>query len=67
MRVGIVLKLRKAFEEVGRRGIYDASRSTTKGDPTKSTLVHEYITFKHLEQGESDIILEVLQKLQTLK
>ena len=51
MRVGIVLKLRKAFEEVGRRGIYDAS--TTKGDPTRSTLVHEYITFKHLEQGES--------------
>ena len=48
MRVGIVLKLRKAFEEVGRRGIYEAS--TSKGDPTRSVLVQEYITFKQMEQ-----------------
>ena len=54
MRIGIVLKLRKAFEEVGRRGTYEPA--TLKGDPTKSTLIHEYITFKHMEQGESGVL-----------
>ena len=37
MRVGIVLKLSKAFYEVGRRGTFD--KQTMSGDPTKSTLV----------------------------
>ena len=54
MRIGIVLKLRKAFQEVGRRGQYEPL--TTKGDPTNSTLVHEYIIFKLMEQGESGVL-----------
>ena len=37
MTVGIVLKLRKAFEEVGRRGPFDIT--TMAGDPTRSLLV----------------------------
>ena len=53
MRIGIVQKLRKAFEEVGRRGPYDPYMA--KGDSTKSKLVQEYIAFKHLEQGESGV------------
>ena len=53
MRIGIVLKLRKAFEEVGRRGPYEPS--TTVGDPTKSVLIQEYITYKQLEQGLSGV------------
>ena len=51
MRVGIVLKLRKAFEEVGRKGPFDIT--TKAGDPTKSLLVQEYITYKQMEQGLS--------------
>ena len=34
MRIGIVQKLRKGFEEVGRKGPYDPAMA--KGDPTKS-------------------------------
>ena len=49
MCIGIVLKLRKAFEEVGRRGSYETS--TTLGDPTTSVLVHKYITYKQLKEG----------------
>ena len=37
MRVGIVQKLRKGFEEVGRRGPFVPA--TGEGDPTNSTLV----------------------------
>ena len=44
MRTGIVQKLRKGFEEVGRRGIFEPG--TSKGDPTRSLLVQEYIAFK---------------------
>ena len=44
MRIGIVLKLSKAFEEVGRRGPLE--KDTMSGDPTKSLLVQEYITYK---------------------
>ena len=54
MRIGIVLKLRKAFEEVGRRGNYIPT--TQKGDPTKSFLVQNYITFKCQEQGEAGVL-----------
>ena len=43
MRVGIVDKLRKGFEEVGRKGPY--SPVYQMGDPTLSILVREYITF----------------------
>ena len=51
MRIGIVQKLRKGFEEVGRRGPFIPA--TMEGDPTNSTLVNEYIAFKHREQGEA--------------
>ena len=51
MRIGIVLKLSKAFEEVGRRGPFE--KNTMSGDPTKSLLVQEYITYKQMEQGLS--------------
>ena len=54
MRIGIVLKLRKAFEEVGRRGPY--TPSLMKGDPTRSLLVQQYITFKCQEQGEAGVL-----------
>ena len=51
MRVGIFLKLRKAFEEVGRKGHFDIT--TMAGDPTTSLLVQEYMTYKQMEQGLS--------------
>ena len=54
MRIGIVLKLRKVFEEVGRRGPYIPA--TMKGDPTRSFLVQNYLTFKAQEQGESGVL-----------
>ena len=43
MRIGIVQKLRKGFEEVGRRGPFIPA--TCEGDPTNSVLVNEYIAF----------------------
>jgi len=36
MRIGIVQKLRKGFEEVGRKGTFEPG--TFKGDPTRSIL-----------------------------
>ena len=51
MRIGIIIKLRKAFEEVGRRGPFE--KNTMSGDPTKSVLVQEYITYKQMEQDLS--------------
>ena len=42
MRTGIISKLRKGFEEVGRKGTYDPV--TLQGDPTTSLLVSRYIT-----------------------
>ena len=53
MRIGIILKLRKTFEEVSRKGLYIPS--TEQGDPTKSTLVQEYLIFKFQEQGETGV------------
>ena len=49
MRVGIVDKLRKAFEDVGRKGPYDPE--TQLGDPTRALEINQYITFKRQEQG----------------
>ena len=43
----------KAFEEVGRRGPY--TPATLKGDPTRSFLVQNYLTFKFQEQGEAGV------------
>ena len=65
MRVGIVQKLRMGFEEVGRKGSYDPS--IAKGDPTKSRLVQECITFKHLEQGESGVKPKSARTMHRLK
>jgi len=53
MRVGIVDKLRKAFEEVGRKGPFNSVEQT--GDPTRSNLVREYIVFIRKEQGMSGV------------
>ena len=50
-RIGIIIKLRKAFEEVGRRGPFE--KHAMSGDPTKSLLVQEDITYKQMEQGLS--------------
>ena len=53
MRIGIVDKLRKGFEEVGRKGPY--SLIDQMGDPTRSNLVREYISFIRQEQGKSEL------------
>jgi len=53
MRVGIVDKLRKAFEEVGRKGPFNPVEQS--GDPTRSNLVREYIVFIRKEQGMSGV------------
>ena len=39
MRVGMIDKLRKAFEDVGRVGPYDAA--SQRGDPTRASIVKE--------------------------
>ena len=49
MRVGIIDKLRKGFEEVGKKGTYDPF--THLGDPTCAKEVSEYMAFKRREQG----------------
>ena len=53
MRVGVVDKLRKGFEEVGRKGPYNPLDQM--GDPTRSILVREYISFIRQEQGKSGV------------
>ena len=65
MRIGIVQKLRKGFEEVGRKGPYDPSMA--KGDPTRSKLVQEYIAYKHLEQGESGVKPKSARSMHRIK
>ena len=49
MRVAIIAKLRKGFEDVGRKGIYNPL--TLQGDPTRGALVSEYMGFIRMEQG----------------
>ena len=49
MRVGIIAKLRKGFEDVGRKGIYNPL--TLQGDPTRGAVVSEYMGFIRMEQG----------------
>ena len=55
VRVGIIDKLRKGFEEDGKKGAYKPD--TQLGDPTRSKKVSEYMVFKRKEQG----MLGVLQ------
>ena len=59
-RTGIISKLRKDFEEVGRKGTYDPV--SLQGDPTMSPLVSSYITYIRTEQGLSGVCLKVLQQ-----
>ena len=54
MRVGIVAKLRRGFEDVGRKGIYNPR--TLQGDPTRGAVVSEYIGFIRMEQGMSGVL-----------
>jgi len=52
--VGIVAKLRRGFEDVGRKGIYNPK--TLQGDPTRGVLVSEYFGFVRMEQGLSGVL-----------
>ena len=54
MRTGIISKLRRGFEDVGRKGIYDPD--TLQGDPTRSVFVSEYLAFIRKEQGMSGVL-----------
>ena len=65
MRVGIVDKLRKAFEDVGRKGPYDPE--TQLGDPTSALEINQYITFKRQEQGMSGVLPDDSKHLSKTK
>ena len=65
MRVGIIDKLRKAFEDVGRTGPYDSI--TQLGDPTRVSIVREYMLYKRQEQGMSGLEAEKLDIFQRKK
>ena len=65
MRIGIGDKLRKGFEEVGRKGPYNAIDQL--GDPTRSTLVREYIAFIRQEQGKSGGVVRGARNMERFK
>ena len=65
MRVGIVDKLRKGFEEVGRKGPY--SSLDQMGDPTRSNLVREYISFIRQEQGKAGVFSRGARNMERFK
>ena len=65
MRVGIVDKLRKGFEEVGRKGPYSPVHQMR--DPTRSVLVKEYITFIRYEQGRSGVFVRGARNMERIK
>ena len=65
MRAGIVDKLRKAFEDVGRKGPYDPI--TQLGDPTCGLHTHKYLIFKRQEQGMSGVLPEQAKHLSRTK
>ena len=65
MRIGIVDKLRKGFEEVGRKGPYNVVDQL--GDPTRSTLVREYISFIRQEQGKSGVVVRGARNMERFK
>jgi hypothetical protein len=65
MRVGIIDKLRKAFEDVGRKGPYDPV--TQLGDPTRAPQISRYMAFKRQEQGMSGVLPEQAKHLSRAK
>jgi len=65
LRVGIVDKLRKGFEEVGRKGPY--SSMDQMGDPTQSILVKQYLTFVRQEQGKSGVFSKGARNMERFK
>ena len=65
MRVGVVDKLRKGFEEVGRKGPYNPLDQM--GDPTRSILVREYISFIRQEQGKSGVFSRGARNMERFK
>ena len=65
MRVGIVDKLRRGVGEVGRKGPY--SPLDQMGDPTRSFLVREYISFIRQEQGKSGVFSRGARNMERFK
>ena len=65
MRVGIVDKLRKGFEEVGRKGPY--SPIDQMGNPSRSILVREYISFIRQEQGKPGVVSKGARNMDRFK
>jgi hypothetical protein len=54
LRVGIVEKLRKGFDQLGASGEYDSG--SKMGNPVRSLLVKEYVAFIRREQGLAGVI-----------
>ena len=54
MRTGIISKLRKGFENIGRKGIYNPI--TLQGDPSSAPLVVQYMNYIRKEQGLSGVV-----------
>jgi hypothetical protein len=65
MRIGIIDKLRKAFEEVGRKGPYCSSDQM--GDPTRSSIVKEYIIYIRQEQGKAGVFPKGARTMERFK
>jgi len=65
MRIGIIDKLRKAFEEVGRKGPYNSLDQM--GDPTRSAVVKEYIMYIRQEQGKAGVFPRGARTMERFK
>ena len=65
MRVGIVDKLRKAFEVVGRKGPYNSLDQL--GNSTNSNLVKEYIIYIRQEQGRAGVFPRRARNMERFK
>jgi len=65
MRIGIIDKLRKAFEEVGRKGPYNSLDQM--GDPTRSNVVKEYIIYIRQEQGKAGVFPKGARTMKRFK
>ena len=65
MRVGIIDKLRKGFEEGGKKGTNNLF--THLGDPTRAKEVSEYMAFKRREQGMCGVLPEQAKHISRVK